>query len=221
MSSRGGTSVRHGSRPLDTRQRGWNEQPVGRSIRFGGEPGIGSSRCRSTSSRGRLLIRPRVYGWRGAEKIDRASATSTTLPPYMTTTRSACSAISPRSWVMRMVAAFVRSCAVRRTSRTCAWIVTARAAVGSPAGGASGAVGGGVGRLRDVYVRWGGRVVGDEGRGVVGDGHRDHRALPHTAGVLVRVLVVASRGVGHADHGQQLDQTGPRPRAARRGGGPA
>src|SRR6266511_1515819 len=61
------------------------------------------------------------------------SLSSTTLPAYMTTTRSASSAIRPRSCVIRIVAAWVSSCAFFSTSRICAWIVTSSAVVGSSA----------------------------------------------------------------------------------------
>ena len=74
-----------------------------------------------------------MYGWRGELKIVNTSESSTTRPAYITTTRSASSAISPRSWVIRIVAAFVSRCAVFITSTICAWIVTSSAVVGSSA----------------------------------------------------------------------------------------
>ena len=51
----------------------------------------------------------------------------------MTTTRSASSAIRPRSCVIRTIAACVSSRAAFRTSTICAWIVTSSAVVGSSA----------------------------------------------------------------------------------------
>ena len=76
---------------------------------------------------------PIVYGCRGFSKIVCTSAASTARPPYMTTTRSQSSATSPRSWVMRIVAACVSRCAVFSTSMIWAWIVTSSAVVGSSA----------------------------------------------------------------------------------------
>ena len=60
-------------------------------------------------------------------------ACSTTRPAYITTTSSATSATTPRSWVMRMTAVPVSRCRVRMRSRICAWIVTSSAVVGSSA----------------------------------------------------------------------------------------
>jgi hypothetical protein len=57
----------------------------------------------------------------------------------------------------------------------------------------------------DGDVQSGGRLVGDDHFGVVGNGHRDHRALPHAAGELVREGVHPAGGVGNADHVEQFD----------------
>ena len=59
----------------------------------------------------------------------------------------------------------------------------------------------------DRDVERGRRLIGDQHVGIVGDHHRDHRPLPHTARVLVRVLVVALRGVRNADELEQRDGT--------------
>ena len=61
------------------------------------------------------------------------SAVSTILPAYMTATRSATSATTPRSWVMRIIPIPVSSCSSARSSMICAWTVTSRAVVGSSA----------------------------------------------------------------------------------------
>jgi hypothetical protein len=58
---------------------------------------------------------------------------STARPAYITWTRSAIPAITPRSWVIMMTAAPVSFCATFRTSSTWAWIVTSSAVVGSSA----------------------------------------------------------------------------------------
>ena len=70
-----------------------------------------------------------------AETRNRSStlARSTTWPAYMTTTSSQTSATTPRSWVMRMIAAPLSSRSLRISSRICAWIVTSSAVVGSSA----------------------------------------------------------------------------------------
>ena len=73
----------------------------------------------------------------------------------------------------------VRCWTSRSTSSTCACTVTSSAVVGSSA-------------MRSV--------------GLVGDAHRDHHALAHPAGELVRVLLDALGGDGDADQLQQLDR---------------
>src|SRR5213079_1023976 len=74
----GGSSSRQRTRPCDRKQRGWNGHPGGRLINDGGCPGIGVRKSSSTVSRGRLSIRPIVYGCRGAAKIVWTSPCSTT-----------------------------------------------------------------------------------------------------------------------------------------------
>ncbi len=54
-------------------------------------------------------------------------------PAYITATRSAKPATTPRSCVISTTAAPVASLAVLSTSRICAWIVTSSAVVGSSA----------------------------------------------------------------------------------------
>ena len=61
------------------------------------------------------------------------SPVSTMRPAYMTATRSAMPATTPRSWVIMMTPAPVSFWAVRSTSRIWAWMVTSRAVVGSSA----------------------------------------------------------------------------------------
>ena len=51
----------------------------------------------------------------------------------------------------------------------------------------------------DSDVERGGGFVGDEQLGFGDEGHRDHDALAHTAGKLVRIIVDAFRGVVDAD----------------------
>ena len=55
-------------------------------------------------------------------------------------------------------------------------------------------------------VERGRRLVGDQQLGVVGQRHRDHRALAHAARELVRVGVDALARLGDADEVEQLDR---------------
>ena len=68
---------------------------------------------------------------------------------------------------------------------------------------------GGLDHLHDLgldrHVERRRRLVGDEHRRRVGDGHGDHPALPHATRELVRVLAVALLGIGHADEREQVD----------------
>ncbi len=57
----------------------------------------------------------------------------------------------------------------------------------------------------DGGVQGGGGLVGDDQLGVQRDGHRDHGALPHAAGELVRVVVDPFAGAGDADVAEQFD----------------
>jgi hypothetical protein len=50
------------------------------------------------------------------------------------------------------------------------------------------------------------RLVGDQERGVAGEGERDHHALPHPAGEPVRVVLQALRGLRQLHLLEQLDR---------------
>ena len=54
-------------------------------------------------------------------------------PAYITATESQIAAITPRSWVIRMMAKPVRSRSSSSRRRICAWTVTSSAVVGSSA----------------------------------------------------------------------------------------
>ena len=112
-------------------------------------------------SRGIDVINPRVYGWRGRANSAFTDASSTLRPAYITTTRCAVSAITPRSCVISMTAAPVRSFISSIRSRICAWMVTSSAVVGSSA----------IRMRRRARHR-----------------DRDHHALPHAARELMRIL---------------------------------
>ena len=102
---------------------------------------------------------------RRAEDVASTGPVSTMRPPYITATRCATSATTPRSWVMRMTAAPVSAWRRASSASTCACTVTSSAVVGSSA----------MMRLRPARHR-----------------HGDDRALAHAAGELVRIL--ARRG---------------------------
>ncbi len=59
--------------------------------------------------------------------------TSTTWPPYMTMTRWAIWATTPRSWLTKAMAIPKLSCSPASSPSISAWIVTSRAVVGSSA----------------------------------------------------------------------------------------
>ena len=111
-------------------------------------------------------------------------------PAYITTTRCAISATTPRSWVISTIAASIFCFSSRIRSRICAWIVTSSAVVGSSAINSFGSA---------------------------GERHRDHHPLPHAARELVRVLVDTRRsGSGICDQPQHLDRAAHRVVAAER-----
>ena len=63
-----------------------------------------------------------------------SEAPSSTLSPrYMTSMRSATSATTPMSCVMKITPICISSCRARISCRICAWIVTSSAVVGSSA----------------------------------------------------------------------------------------
>ena len=125
---------------------------------------VGRRRRRAATARS--PADPRCTGAAAAAAPASAGPYSTTRPPYMTSTSSATWPTTPRSWVIRMIAE-----------------PNSRLQVGEQ-----------VEDLRlDGDVERGGRLVGDQQLRVVGQRHRDHGALPHAAGELVRVLVDPAR----------------------------
>ena len=81
------------------------------------------------------------------------------------------------------------------------WLTSTQGGAGLPLGGAQHVEDLGL----DGDVQRGGRLVGEDDVGVVGDRHGDHRALPHAAGELVREGVGAAAGFGDADQVEQFD----------------
>ena len=119
--SRTGTAARTGSRAAGrsgpAAGRGWctaARWPSGRLLRQRAEQRLGVGVARVGEQRG-------------------VSVVSTILPAYMTATRSARPAITPRSWVTRMTAMPSRCRRSSISSRICFWIVTSSAVVGSSA----------------------------------------------------------------------------------------
>ena len=103
----------------------------------------------------------------GAANSAATGAVSTMRPAYITATRSQISATTPRSCVMSSTRHAELAAAGRRSrSRICACTVTSSAVVGSSA----------MSRL-----------------GLAGERHRDHHALAHAAGELVRIVVERAR----------------------------
>ena len=68
--------------------------------------------------------------------------------------------------------------------------------------------------LLDGHVEGGGRLVGDEQIGLVGERHRDHHPLALAAGELMRILVQPRAGVLDADQLQEPLRLPPRTTAA-------
>ena len=112
------------------------QPPAGKSMADGTMPGIASSRSLPAPiARGIERAEPvRVRVPRLAEEPVDTAASSTTLPAYMTATRSA--TLGDHAEVVgddSMTPCRCRSCSSRSSSRICAWIVTSSAVVGSSA----------------------------------------------------------------------------------------
>ena len=156
-----------GSGPGRRRPRGSRQLGRGAADRLSSEP-----RRRSPAPRPAAL---RVGVLRGLEDLgDRPC--STTLPAYITTTRSACSATSARSWVISTTAMSSSHRRSRSSCMICACTVTSSAVVGSSA--------------RSTRAQ--------------GDRDRDQEALAHAPGELVGVAStrVRARGCRPASSGR-------------------
>ena len=106
------------------------------SLTDGTRPGISFNRSRDSASsngRGIAASRPIVYGCCGYANRSPTPASSALRPAYMTSTRSAMSATTPRLCVINRIAVPSRSRISRIRSRIPAWIVTSSAVVGSSA----------------------------------------------------------------------------------------
>ena len=123
--------------------------------------------------------RPWVYGCIGSVNSSLTDACSTIWPPYITATRWAISATTPRSWVIS---------------------TTLAPGVGLQLAHQVEDLG------LDRDVEGGRRLVGDQQLGLGGERHGDHHPLRLAAGELVRVGLGAPFGVGDADAAQHLDR---------------
>src|SRR6185369_1150328 len=130
-SNSGGRVSRQRSRTYG--QRGESRQPAGRSNAPGTTPASEASRRRPALRSGSEASNASVYGCRGRANRSAAVALSTIWPAYITRTRCATSATTPRSWVMRTSAMPRSRCRRSRRASICACTVTSRAVVGSSA----------------------------------------------------------------------------------------
>ena len=138
-------------------------------------PGItGSRTCAAPSAWQRAAG---AYRDAAAARRERATgAISTISPAYITTTRSAMRAITPMSWVMSRIAV---PCARPQLLHQAQDL-----------------------RL-DRDVERGRRLVGDQQLRPAGHRHRDHDALAHAAGQLVRIVVDRARPRRDADRSSE------------------
>ena len=166
---------RTGTGRMRSGQRGANGQPGGRLISWAA-PGIGVSRWPLPPW---PAARPAALGVRVVVAVEhvRRGARSITAPAYITTTSSAISATTPRSWVIRMIA-------VPNSLLQPAHHVQHLGLHG--------------------HVERGGRLVRDQQGRVERHRHRDHHPLPHPAGELVRIVVDPLRRPGDADQSEQV-----------------
>ena len=93
----------------------------------------GSEVPRIAPSRGTAASSAWVYGCFGARKISSTLPVSTASPRYITSTRSAISATTPISWVIKITPIAISFCRTAISCKICAWIVTSSAVVGSSA----------------------------------------------------------------------------------------
>ena len=131
---------------------------------------LGQPLARARRGRGIEPIRPDGVGMlRRCWITSRTGPISAMRPAYITATRSAVSAITPMSWVTSITAVPCSRQSRFSSAMICAWIETSSAVVGSSA-----------------TIR----------RGSARQRQRDHHALAHAAGELVRIVVDALLGAG-------------------------
>ena len=131
---------------------------------------------------------------RASRRIWRTGPASTSRPLYMTATRSAISAMTPKSCVMSSSARLYRASQLAQQ----------------------------VEHLRlDGDVERGRRLVGNDERRLAGERDGDHHALPHAAGELMRVVADAARRRRDVHGVEQLDGARSRAVAGRPGRAPS
>ena len=136
--------------------------PASRRTGPGARPGMLASGCeRSDSIVGTEATSAAVYGCAGPATRVATSSSSTILPAYMTRTRLHSCETTATSCEMKIAAEPPEVLTSRSSRRICCCTVTSRAVVGSSA----------IDQLRLAH-----------------QAHRDHGALAHAAGELVRVL---------------------------------
>ena len=148
--------------------------------------------ARRVQARDRLQQAPRVGVLGRREDRVRVGRARRSGPAYITAMSSAISATTPRSWVIITIAVSSSLC------RRCDQLEDLR-------------LHGHVERRR--------RLVGDQQLRVVDQRHRDHHALAHAAGELVRVGVDAPARLGDADQRRASRPRGRAPAPWRRRGG--
>ncbi len=161
------------------RNAGGTSTPTGGSAGWAGCPGSGSTARRCSPRRpGCWTAGPTCRaspGWSGSAWCCR---TRRPRPAYITSTSSAVSAMTPRSWVMITTAELNSRCRSCSRSRICAWTVTSSAVVGSSAMSSDGSL------MRPIAIM---------------------RALAHAAGELVREVVDPPVRLRDADAVEHLD----------------
>ena len=150
----------------------------------GGVPSMVISRLLAghvpVDARHRVDQRPGVGMARIGEHLLRSAPPRRPRRAYITTTRWQTLAMTPRSWLIRMIAApKSRVQLARCRSRICAWMVTSSAVVGSSAISSAGSL---------------------------AEAHREHDALAHAAGELMRVAVDRALRRGDAHAAEQSDR---------------
>src|SRR5439155_574807 len=83
--------------------RGWKTQPDGGLIRLGTSPGMEAGIVRWPRISGKAATSPWVYGCFGSVNTSTVFPTSIILPPYMIATFSHVSAMTLRSWEIRII----------------------------------------------------------------------------------------------------------------------
>ena len=188
LSRGGGCSARDdpascGGDELDLLRRGTRLSRAGSAARSGSPAGRrpAAAACPAIDGRYRVLRlgvrqraqqRDRVRMARLGQQRARRRPSSTICPPYITATRSHISAITPRSWLTRIMLIPKSRCSSSSRLRIWSWMITSSAVVGSSAR----------------------RILG-----LRRERHGDQHALPHAAAELVRVVAHAARRRRDAD----------------------